>query len=134
MIKYNSGAAYLTENDWNRTSACLAPLVSQFEELADKTNLSVLYGKRWPQLQLSSKQGRVIRSLKLCLNRDYMLTKELFFELVYEKLDKGQGTNRFTSTLEMLGKFTIGDLKSVSYVMGKVDQELVRLKSSHIEE
>ena len=123
-MKFNAGASYLKENEWDSMSVYLEPLVGELANISKELSLKLECGKRWPAIELSRKNGEKIDSFKLSLNSNYLEDKQVFFEFVYNQFSKKIFGGGSVEKTEALGSYNPQEMKNFKFVLEDVKNKL----------
>ncbi len=123
-MKFNAGASYLKESEWDSMSAYLEPFVSGLASVSKKFSLNLKCGTRWPAIELSKKVGGKIDSFKLLLNGDYLEDEQVFFELVYSRFSKKMFGAACVEKTENLGSYNLGEMSNYEFVLKDIESKL----------
>lgn len=123
-MKFNAGASYLKENEWDSMSVYLEPLVGELANISKEFSLKLECGKRWPAIELSRKNGEKIDSFKLSLNSNYLEDKQVFFEFVYNQFSKKIFGGSSVEKTEALGSYNPQEMKNFKFVLEDVKNKL----------
>ncbi|WHI49205.1 hypothetical protein P3339_11960 [Microbulbifer sp. MLAF003] len=115
-MKYNAGASYLKEIEWDSISIYLEPFINDLIGVSKEQSLKFEHGKRWPYLEMSRERRGVVESFKFSLNSNYLEDKKIFFEFFYNKFSKkifGEVSVEKTEILDVYSLQEMNDYKSV---------------------
>lgn len=82
MIPVSSASIdYFSDNEWKFLTQKLSIAISVCSELAREYKCGLLIDSRWPATGLKVRNLLQTRYIRITLNHNYMLDKEIFFEL-----------------------------------------------------
>ncbi|MDP5211318.1 hypothetical protein [Microbulbifer sp. 2205BS26-8] len=123
-MKYNAGASYLKENEWNSISVYLDPFVDDLISISNEQSLKFECGKRWPSLEMSRERRGILESFKLSLNSNYLEDNRVFFEFFYNKFSKKIFGNASVEKTEILGSYSLQEMNDFNSVLNDIKSKL----------